>query len=480
MGRHNRKKNAFRNRAGKQTGVASPTSKSATTRVDNVKLNPNNPIPIGSRDSFLTTWDGVDYLPFLNEDDNFANILLEAKLLSTTNKLCVNSKSKYCLGQGWYFNDLREKKEKYKDFSNWAASVNRSQHSLNDILGKAFNTKNTWGNGYVEIVRGSVGKKKFMKVYVRNTLDCRLSMPDEYDTVNSVLISKYFREKGFWKGDVNEVSEVPIYSNNALDDSWWEDEKGNQHTIIHLKDDEEGVDYYGMPTNIASLPYQLLEYNAARYNLDNFENNLVLGGVIAIKGNVTEAEANKLGKKIVYQHSGNGKRGRYVVLSNEQGLEGVDIQNFEKQIEGSYIELDEHTENKIVSANDWDPYLAGIHRNTGLSSGGVQYLKSIFDIKNETVIKPAQKNMIEKLLTPLINIYDEWFGTSWSDHEIALSTVLPASFIGEIDINKIITVDEGRKIAGKPDIGPEKGGDRFIDDGSSKNNKKGGDDVQTQ
>lgn len=428
----------------------------------NIKtLDPETPIPLEINRNFHVSRQGTQYVPFLGEDDCFPQLLLEAKLLSPTNRACVSTKSQFCLGQGWYFNEAEA--EQYRPFTDWARTLNRKGESLNDIIKGGFNSLFTCGNTYIEVVRGQIGSTKFLKVYKRNFLDCRLTWPEDEEFPTSVIVSREFRDKGIWDINWNRAYEVPIYSDNILDNSWWRDEKGFEHTIIHLKNDEEGYDFYGLPTNVASLPHQILEYKSARYNLDNFENNLVIGGVILLKGNLTDAEARKIGKKIVFQHSGDGKRGRFAILSSEtNSIDGTDIKQFDKQKDGDFIKLDENLENKIISANEWDPYLAGIHRSTGLGTGGAQYIRSIFDIKNEAIIKPAQNFMIEKFLNPLLRIHDDWFGTRWSDNEMKLTTVLPVTFLGEIDVNAILTRNEGREIAGYEPLEEGKGGEEFI------------------
>ena len=56
-----------------------------------VKLDPINPIPIqyGGNSFYVVT--GKKYIPFLGKDDNLAQLLLEARLTSTTQNACVTS-----------------------------------------------------------------------------------------------------------------------------------------------------------------------------------------------------------------------------------------------------------------------------------------------------------------------------------------------------------------------------------------------------
>jgi hypothetical protein len=443
--------------------TATPTATPATPTSTNggkvsvtntASLDAEQPIPHEYNSQVFISRKGVQYIPFLNPTDNFAQLLVEAKMLSPTNKSCVGSKSEFCLGTGVMFKDV----DKVEGFDDFARSVNRKGQSLNEIIKGGFNSFFTGGNAYLEIVRGEILGTRVMAIYKRNLLDCRLALPDDDDMAVSVIVSKEFRERGIWDMSMDKVTNIPIYSTNMFDNVWWRDSRGFEHTMIHLKNEEEGYDYYGMPSNIASLPQQILEYKAARANIDNFDNNLVLGGTILLKGNVTPAEAKKIGKQIVYQHSGDGKRGRFAILYSENGaLQDTKIDQFQKERDGDFIELDKHIEDKIVSANQWDPLLAGMHKSSGIGSGGTAYIRSIFDIKNESVIKPAQAFMVDKFLKPLMFIIDDFMGTSYSKHEIGLQTVLPISFLGDIDVNAILTVNEGRKVAGLSEMDGEEG-----------------------
>lgn len=438
-------------------GKAAANAKSKGFVENSIILDAKNPIPIEFNSNIFVSLKGKKYVPFLNPQDNFFQFLTEAKLLSSTTLSCINSKSQYCLGKGVYFKNLKEEQQP-ADFTEWAANVNRKNQSLNDILGGGFNHELSVGNGFIQVVRGEIAGKKFVRVYLRNFFDCRLSNPDDDDICNTVFISKYFRKQGIWNLNSMKTEEIPIWSPNMFEMPWAEDEKGFQHTIFHLKTDMPGYDYYGMPSNIGSLPEQILEYKAARYNLDNFENNLLIGGVIVIKGAMSDAEAKKVGKNIIYQHSGDGKQGRWLIMNSETGMsDGIEVHPFEKHQEGSFVESDTHNEEKIYVANQWNKLLIGGSEKKSIGQGNAAYIRSVFDIANETVIVPAQDRMIKNFVKPLLQIHDEWVGTDWSKNEIAFRGIQPVSFLGDINVNSVITVDEGRESIGKEPIGGERG-----------------------
>jgi len=445
------------------------TTPTSTSIINAVSLDAKTPIPIEHHGSAFNTRKGRRYIPFLEPLDNFAQLLLEAKLLSPTQMACIHSKTQYCVGEGWYLKNV----EIDQPLTTWAATLNKKGQTLNDIIRGIVDNIYTTGNAYIEIIRGKIGSSKFVKVYVNSFLDCRLSMPEDNDTSTSIFKSPEFRRRGVWNMRSDEFVEIPLYTGSSIGEQWYKDDKGNEHTIMHLKNEVSGYDYYGMPSSVSSLPQQILEYKAARYNIDNFDNNLVIGGVIVLQGNLTKDEADKLGNNIVQQHAGDGKRGRYVILTSEAGIENSKVIPFEKQRDGDFIEFDKRIEEKIISANNWDAFLAGIHKQTGMGSGGSAYIRSIFSIKNATVIQPMQAYVIEKFITPLLQICDEWMHTKWSLHHFGIKPVTPIFFLGDIDINAILTKDEGRKAMGLTELGGVEG-KAFIKTAPSNSPKGGG------
>lgn len=419
-------------------------------------LDVKNPIPFeptGVSSAFHFTARNKKYLPFLAPKDNFFQLLLEAKLLSPTNNSCVNSKTNFCVGNGIYTKDNKEN----KDFSEFIKKVNKKGESLNKVTKSIFNNHFTVGNNFVEIVRGKVGSKKFIKVINRPFLDCRLSEPNDDDICESVFISKKFRRKNAWNLIEDEAVELPIYYGDEKM-NWYKDQLGFEHCIIHIKNSVPGYDYYGMPDNVSSLPWQILEYKAARYNIDLIENNLVVGGVIFLDGNVTQEEGKKIGQDIIYSHTGDGKYGRWAVVSG-QNVSKASLQQFNTNSEGSFLKMDDNVESKIIDSNNWDSALYGQHQTSGIGNGGYAYLSAVFETKQKTVIEPSQNLIIEDFFNPLFEIYDNWMGTTFSELEIGFEKVTPVSFAGEIDVNKVLTKDEGREIIGKPALGNEKGGE---------------------
>lgn len=419
------------------------------------KLDSEHPIPFEKKGLSHFARKSYRYIPFIGDSDNFFETLVESKLLSTTCNACVSTKTKYSVGSGWTFGDEAIDKEFKKVFAN---KVNKKGEKLNSILKKIFDNLYTSGNVFINIVRATTGDRKGIRIYVKNNFDSRLAYSDDPDVVEQVIFSSQFRQDSGYTVLTDDQIEVPLFFGDT-GMKWGKDKKGNEHICIHIKNETSGLDHYGLPSNVASLLQQQLEYKGARYNIDNFENNLVIGGIVYCKSSMTETEAKKHSKKIVETHSGDGKRGRYLFMASEGGIDDISVVPFEKQNDGSFIELDKRLEEKIIVANEWDATLAGI--KTGSSLGrGTGYFKEIFEVKYNSVIRPEQNNIIEMFLNPLLEIIDAAYNTKFSHNKIDIVTPMPISFGSDIDVNGIMTVNEGREfipdLKGKP-LGPEIG-----------------------
>lgn len=454
-----------------QTRAAAKADKLSITNV--AILDTKNPIPFepsGESDAFhFATRKNKKYIPFLAPKDNFFQLLLEAKLLSPTNNSCINSKADFCTGNGLVF--LEDKNDTiFKEFSDWAKSVNLKGQSLTAICRSGFNNHFTVGNVFIEVVRAKAGTTRGLSVFMRSILDCRLAEPEGDDDIpRTVFISKKFRRKNAWSLIDDQVVELPIYYG---DDNmeWFVSDDGTEHCVIHLKNEVPGYDYYGMPSNIASLPHQIMEYKSVRYNMDDIDNNMVVGGIVVLEGNVTQDEANKVGREIIQTHTGDGKRGRWSVVSGAKGITSSKIQSYDTKKEGSFLKLDDSVESKIIDSNNWDSSLYGQHKSSGMGNGGFAYLSAVFDTKNTTVIKPSQEWMMVNFVRVILRMHDQWCGTKWEDLNIGFKTVSPISFSGEINVNKILTINEGRAILGQPALEDLTIGNQLIDTGKTKDN----------
>lgn len=436
--------------AKKKTEPAVKYHNSVNTGID------SKPLPLQYGGTTFTSMGGYKYFPFLAPDDNLFRSLLEIRLLSPTQSNCISDKTFYSVGDGLNIID----QEFPKDFDR---KINGKNQTIDDVLKAVFESFFQDGNKFIEVVRTEVGGKKYVHCYPHNNLDCRIEEPKEGYDPTHVIRSREFRRDGiyYWKAnDKEKPVRIPIWSDNILQQGevWVKDKekKGVTRTMLVIKNEIQGIEPYGLPSNFSGFLQALLEYKMARFNMDNFENNMFVAGLLSIMGQLSPEEGKKLLKDIRRTHMGEGKQQRVFVVSSEQGINDTKFEPFTQSHEGHFVEFDKHNIDKIISANSWSKDLMDLKEGSGLGKGGA-FLSQLFKIKFRTVIMPAQQIVLNNFIFPLMKIMDEYKATSFYDQKWFIKPVIPVSLEGILDINSLLTVDEGRKELGKPELNGELG-----------------------
>lgn len=411
-----------------------------------IRLDPSTPIPIQYNGDNFYVVKGKKYIPFLGRPDNLPKLLLEARLTSPTQNACISSIAQATIGNGLTVVDIETPD---KAFFDWTASVNNEMQSLNEVCVNIIDGERTHGNQFIELVRGTLASNKFLKVYTHPMSDCRLGSPDETGYPTEVIISPLFSKNGAGI-NLSTADVIPLWNDKAIDKSscWKKMGDGTERTMLHFKNEVSGIKYYGLPASISSLRHQVLEGKSVQYNIDNFDNNMVLGGMLILKSAMTEEEAQETAKKILLSHIGDGKTGRIAVISSESGLDDVDWKPYDTQKEGSFLELSKRNEEIIITANGWDAILAGISHKGTLGTGS-SYVRSIWDVKESILLNPLRKKLISKVIKPIAQIYANHIG----DNEIlnynwVFQSAMPFSFLGDVDPETFMQVNEARALAG--------------------------------
>lgn len=429
------------------------TEKKGGTRASNlVRLDSKHPIPIEAGRAFNFV-NNVSYLPFFNPKDRFANDLVEARLLSATHNACVITKKDYCAGVGMADKDSKELPPEIVTFFK---SMNLKNQSVLKINRKIFEELFTLGNAPIMLIRFDVAGTRKLFIYPQEMGEWRLCKPNDDDIVEEAIQSKLFlheRDRFVTFEDLKKKSRrLKIYNPLLpnLNDNWVKDSKGVERTLIWFKSEMTGVPYYGMASAISSLIYQILEYKSARFNLDMFENEMVPASILALKGQLTQPEADKLAKKVINAYTGDGNRGRTVVLSSEQGIDGSDLHKLETKRDASYTEADNTWTQKIILANQWDAVLAGIISPSTLGKGS-GFLTKTLENKLTTVIRPAQEDLMTNVWDIIFPIAEEWLRLPFSKFDIEIKNAIDISGLTDVDITNAVQINEVRTAKGLPE-----------------------------
>lgn len=427
---------------------------------DEEAISSKTRLPIEYQSTALTSTKGKEYYPAFAPTDDLFRFLLSVRLLSPTQAGCISDKVFYTLGTGLQIND-----EEFP--SEFDKKINADSETIDDIIKIAADSIYQDGNAFIEISQVEVGSTVYVHCYIHPNMDCRLLVPDKGSRPTHVIRSKDFRKDGNYstfKKDEEDNDIIPLWTDDPTTQrEIWTTIDGVKRTMIHLKNRVNGVDHYGLPTNYAGTLNAILEYKNSRFNCDNFDNNLFIPGILFIQGNLSEAEERKLLKKIRAEHRGEGKQQRVMVVSSEGGLTDTKFVPLQEKQEGHFIEFDKHQEEKIIGANDWSRALRDMKQSGGLGKGG-DYVKNLFKMKYHSVIKPVQQIIINNFIFPLMKIIDEankgktkWYSKPW-----VLIPIIPASLDGLLDLNALLTVDEGRKELGREPHKDKKKGEMLI------------------
>lgn len=423
----------------------------------------------------------LKYIPFIGSENNLPNLLFESRSVSVTHDSCIKTIVNGAIGGGLQLRDGNIEEDVPDDFKEFLSSCNNEDDSFNELLIEVADRLKEQGNAFIEVVRVEVGSTKQLKVYVLNNLYCRLNEPDE----NTGRPTKLIYSKSFANGkgcipQLRQEREIPLWDKNNKLASWKKFEDNSQRTVIHIKNKVSGIDHYGLPDSFSSLKHQVNESKSAQYNLDMFENNMVLSAMLIFKSSMTREEAKNNSLNIVRSHTGDGKQGRVAVVSSEAGIDDFDLKTFDTRKDGSFEKLDETSEQKIITAHGWAKEFATSSNYGGMNKGG-SYLKELWDLKEKTTLEPFRKKIFDKVVKPILNIYKEYINAKMGKevNDFRLKGVIPVSVISKIDPALYTKRNEAREYAGMP-IDDTAKGEEYLKDSTDPKISTTKEDVHSQ
>lgn len=418
-----------------------------------IETNQSLPVILNNATAFYAPQSGTKYWPFLHPEDNLFMKFLQLRLLSVTQSNCINDKTLYSVGEGLI---VKGDKGTIAEFpTNFDKKINAKGQNIDTVLKAVFESFFQDGNKFIEISRVTIGSDKFVYCYPHNNLDCRFAYDDDQLDPIAVIRSREFRKDGIYNfGKDNKAITIPIWSDGEIDPNsvWMKDINGVERTMLVVKNEIQGVEPYGLPSNFAGMIQALSEYKAGRFNLDNFDNGMFIAGVLSIVGSISKEEEKNITRGIRNMFTGEGKNSRILPISSEGGDLETKFTPFQQTHEGHFVEFDKHNEGKIVNANNWSKELLDMQDTVGLGKGG-SYLAQLFQRKFKTAIRPVQRVILDNFIFPLMKIKDEFQGSEFYKLQWDIKPVVPVSLEGDLDLNSLLTVDEGRDEIG---LGPHK------------------------
>jgi capsid portal protein len=401
----------------------------------------------------------LEWVRFFNQNSSFLKNLMALCNYSPTLRRILNDKVNMTTGDGFIpyqgaSNDLltvNAKSRKFyegteselQDLTEFIDRVNLYDETLVDVLARASYEYEAFGNTVLEIVRGRVAGESFCYLYHVPLYMVGIRKADETRLINSIGIYDDWER-------VNETMKpedmptgfrtVPLYP------VWGSMEDGTERTAIHLKQYAPGFFYWGLPEWISAKFWAEVEYRIARVNVDKLENGLMLSSIVQFFGSMTQEEAQTLIRRAEEKMTGPGNGFKmFIQVLRDEKLK-ANVIPLEQRHEGQFIELQKLAAQAIVSANRWTMSLAGFATEGRLGTN--QQIKNETEYVQNTVIKPRQNLFLSRVINPFLQISAEWMGASWSDVKLGISNNLPVSFMGDIDVNSVLTRNEKRELLG--------------------------------
>ena len=101
--------------------------------------------------------------------------------------------------------------------------------------------------------------------------------------------------------------------------------------------------------------------------------------------------------------------------------------------------------------------------------GNNQQLRSEFELLYNTEIFEIQQTILKHIVKPYLNTVAEQEGKLWlKDVELGFKNIVPVSYKGDLDINRVLTVNDGRELLGYEAI-EEQSAEEMIDDDAPRN-----------
>lgn len=324
--------------------------------------------------------------------------------------------------------------EQVETLNEWLTNVTPEGENIEELSTKIAKDFVSFGNAFVEVQRIKVGQTK--KYYLRclPVTWCRprkAAKDSIYPT--HIGVSDEFEEA--FEVTPQEVTDLPIFP-------IFEKIGGVEKSIVHLKNYEPTLIYWGIPDWVSAKIWAELEYRIPKYNQSKFENGFTPSAIISLFGSANQDEAQQVVRAMKECFTGTGNNSKMFIQALRDPTYKSDVQVLNSAAEGEFLNLQNMSQTNIIAAHRWSVSLTGLR--TAGSLGTNQQIRSEFDIVYNTVIRPMQRLYLTKLLNPIIQDAALWLGYDWSNIALDISKPMPVSFAGDIPIKDILTVDEMR------------------------------------
>lgn len=374
-----------------------------------------------------TYWNNKPWVRY-GVDNKFPVFLQELANKSALHNAIISSKVDYSYAKGLDTKNVYNE-AKAADFSTLLFINHPNPYEdLNSIYRKCLYDYILYG-GFCLNVIWAKDRENISEIYHIDFSKVRAGKKDEREQVKTYYYCEDWsniRKYGY--------KEVDAYNPNH--------KKGSQ--LLYVKEYRPGTFYYPLPSYVGALNYISIDCEISNFHLAHIINGMTPNMMISFcNGIPTEEERRRIKQQFVDEFTGSDNAGKFFVTFSEDKervpqLTTISADNLDEQ----FIQLQATVLQNILSGHKVvSPMLVGIKTEGQL--GGNTELETSFEIFNNTVIKPIQKE-VTGALNRLLSHTLHWNGT-----EVVPTDATPVSFTwSENILSQILTPDEMREKIG--------------------------------
>lgn len=370
------------------------------------------------------------WVPFFEDSNNsFINQLVGFYERSSTHRTAVNTKVVYTVGDDFIIN--RNDGQPYEGnerLEEYLLEVNADGESLYELFGRWALDYILTGNFAIETAEEGLR----VNIYHRDITQVRLGKPGSKG-IRKAYISDFWEEVG------NKADPGGKYDITPIDIFSFEEEQ--QNALLYQKDYRPNRKFYGLPDyyTLGGMKWINIEYKIPSYNLDRIDNKFIPAGLLTLIGEPPDGKTTEeYLREFLDRFTGEGNNSKLVtqlVSSETQEPKYIELND---EPEGIFQQLQDLAVQNLLRAHRTHPAL--LVETSGKLSNANE-VRTIFEIYMNTVIVNYQ-NALLKPINRLLRY------AGFGDYSLSISNVTPVTFLGQIDINSVIEVNEARKELG--------------------------------
>lgn len=390
----------------------------------------------------------TDWILYYAESRNaFPNQLADKNLKSGTNSAIINSKHTLTVGNGLrYTKDGKEYTPNTQE-QDYLDAVNVNGLSFEELYDNSAADWIGFGADYIEGVR--VDKQVFW--FPHDVTRVRLGPRNKDGFIEQAYISPDWVQIGNQRSLTMDQPErmkiIPMYDGSDTQERF----------IIKITREYPGLDYYGVPDYMAAVlsGWVDINYRIGKFNIDDLDNGLMPSALLQFFGEPPEGMTPKeYVQSIRDNFTGEGNNGKFLTQLLDDPAQAANITLFDRIQQGHFETLDKMADQSLITAHGWYRSLTGLAEAGSL--GNTQQIRNELDMAMTHKIIPAYRRPLNRYFNRLLKI-------AGFDFQVGVKNLQPLTLSNDIDVNKCLTVNEGREVIGFAKHEEEEIGNQLID-----------------